>query len=55
MNRSKVEERKGEYIGFKEGIRLEIMGDGAVVEAVCWRRGGDSFGRDRGFNSETNR
>ena len=27
----------------------------AVVEAVCCRRGGDSFGLSRGFNSATNR
>ena len=35
---------------FKEEIGLEIVGDGAVVEAICKGRGSGSTWRRHGFN-----
>ena len=51
----KLKNKRGKYMGFKEKLGPKSWMMEAIVEAVCCRRGGDSFGLSRGFNSATNR
>ena len=51
----KLKNKRGNTWVFKEEIGPKLWMMEAIVEAVCCRRGGDSFSLSRGFNSAMNR
>ena len=51
----KLKNKRGKYMLLKRKLGPKSWVMETIVEAVCCRRGGDSFGLGRGFNSATNR
>ena len=51
----KLKNKEGKYMLLKREIGPKSWVIETIVEAVCCRRGGDSFGLSCGFNSATNR
>ena len=51
----KLKNKEGKYMLLKREIGPKSWVIETIVEAVCCRRGGDSFGLSRGLNSATNR